>query len=98
MQGTPVGTTFAVNSANQYTLRVRMHCPECQRARAVYYSFGDSGPITAGGEWVLAPGNIQMEIQQFVNGVGATPVTLYDGAIRIYPATAWWFRPAASIW
>ena len=44
-----------------------------------------SGPITAGGEWVLAPGKIQMEIQEFVNGVGATPVTLYDGALANLP-------------
>ena len=33
----------------------------------------------------IAPGKIQMEIQQFVNGVGATPVTLYDGALQNLP-------------
>ncbi len=32
VQGTPAGTTFALNPANQYTLRVRVHCPECERA------------------------------------------------------------------
>jgi hypothetical protein len=87
VQGTPVGSAFSLTSANQYSLRIRVHCPECQRARAIYYSFGDDGPIAAGGEWVLAPGNIQMEIQEFVNGVGATPVTLYSGDIQNLPGT-----------
>ena len=87
VQGTPVGTAFAVNPANQYTLRVRVHCPENERALAIYRSFGDSGAITAGGTWNLSPGKIQMEIEQFVNGVGATPVTLYDGAIANLPGS-----------
>ena len=33
----------------------------------------------------LSPGKIQMEIQEFVNGVGGMPVTLYDGAIANLP-------------
>ncbi len=96
VQGTPAGTTFALNSANQYTLRVRVHCPECQRARSVYYSFGDDGLIAAGGEWLIAPGRIQMEIQEFVNGVAATPVTLYDGAVTYLPGICM-VVPASSI-
>jgi hypothetical protein len=86
VEGTPAGTTFAVNPANTYTLRMRIHCPESYRAGAMYYSFGDNGPIGAGGGWLIAPGNIQMEVQEFVNGVGATPVTLYDGAVTYLPA------------
>ncbi len=86
VQGTAAGTTFAVNPANTYTLRLRIHCPESYRAPSMYYSFGDSGPIGAGGGWLIAPGNIQMEVQEFVNGVGATPVTLYDGAVTNLPA------------
>jgi hypothetical protein len=81
VNGAPVGSSFAVSSADQYTLRVRVHCPECQRSQAIFYSFGDSGPISAGGEWVMSAGKIQMEAQQFINGVGATPVTLYDGGV-----------------
>ena len=86
VQGTAAGTTFAVNPANTYTLRLRIHCPECYRAPAMYYAFGDNGPIGAGGVWLIAPGNIQMEVQEFVDGVGATPVTLYDGAVTYLPA------------
>ncbi|MGA2277925.1 MAG: hypothetical protein ABSG00_09980 [Terracidiphilus sp.] len=87
IQGSPAGTTFAINSANQYTLRVRVHCAENERGLAYYRTSGDSGPITYGGEWNLAPGNIQMDIQQFVNGVGGMPVTLYDGSIASLPGS-----------
>jgi hypothetical protein len=94
--GTPAGTTFALNPANQYTLRVRVHCPECNRAQATYYSFGDQGLIAAGGDWIIAPGKIQMEVQEFVNGVGATPVTLYDGSVAYLPGTCV-VAPASSL-
>ncbi len=96
VQGSAAGTTFALNSANQYTLRVRIHCPECERAQAIYYSFGDNGLISVAGELVLAAGKIQMEVQEFVNGVGATPVTLYDGGLANLPGTCM-ATPASSI-
>jgi len=79
------GITFSVNSQNSYTLRIRVHCPENERFRAMYYAFGDNGPISAGGQGVLAPCSIQMEVQQFVNGIGATPVTVYNGSLASLP-------------
>ncbi len=39
----------------------------------------------AAGMSILSPGKLQLEIQEFVNGVGGTPVTLYDGAIANLP-------------
>jgi hypothetical protein len=86
VQGSAVGTAYSINSSHQYTLRVRVHCPENERELAFYRSFGDAGEITCGGQWNTAPGNIQMEIQEFVNGVGGMPVTLYDGAVASLPA------------
>ena len=65
----------------------RVHCPENERALAIYRSFGDSGAITCGGQSILSPGKLQLEIQEFVNGVGGTPVTLYDGAIANLPGS-----------
>ncbi len=62
-----------------------MHCPEHERTLAIYRSFGDSGAIACGGQSILSPGKLQLEIQEFVNGVGGTPVTLYDGAIANLP-------------
>jgi hypothetical protein len=87
VQGAQAGAAFAINPANQYTLRIRVHCAESERELAIYRTFGDSGAITCGGQWNTAAGKIQMEIQQFTNGVGAVPVTLYDGAIASLPGT-----------
>ena len=88
VQGSAAGTTFAIASASQYTLRVRVHCADVERALAIYRCFGDSGPITYGGETGTSPAKIQMEIQEFVDGVGGIPVTLYDGGVTSLPPTA----------
>lgn len=85
IEGSAVGTAYTINSSYQYTLRVRVHCPEHERELAIYRSSGDSGQITYGGDWNTAPGYVQMDIQQFINGVGSTPVTLYDGTIASIP-------------
>ncbi|MGA8728619.1 MAG: hypothetical protein WB608_07710 [Terracidiphilus sp.] len=96
IEGAANGTTYAINPANQYTLRVRVHCPEIERASAIYRSFGDSGAISCGGQSGTAPANLQFEIQEFVNGVAGMPVTLYDGAIAGIPG-ACMVVPASSI-
>jgi hypothetical protein len=80
-----VGTAYTINPAYQYTLRVRVHCAENERELALYRSCGDNGQIAYGGQWNAAPGNVQMEIQQFVDGVAGMPVTLYDGTIGSLP-------------
>ena len=85
INGAPAGTSFAINSANQYTLRIHMHCPEHERAQAIYRSFGDAGEITEGGRLILSPGKVQIELQEYVNGVGAIPVTLYEGSVSNLP-------------
>ncbi len=87
VQGTPAGTVFTVKPSNQYTLRIRVHSPECYRALAIYRSASTEGAITAGGGWNLSPGKLQLEVQEFVNGVGGMPVTLYDGSVASLPGT-----------
>ncbi|MGB0063002.1 MAG: hypothetical protein WBP85_01035, partial [Terracidiphilus sp.] len=96
VMGTAAGATFTMNPANEYTLRLRIHCPESYRVGAMYYSYGDSGLIGAGGDWLVAPANIQMEVQEFVNGVGATPVTIYSGSIANLAAPCY-LIPVSSI-
>ena len=63
-----------------------MHCPEVERALAVYRSYGDNGAVTYGGQSNTAPARLQFEIQEFVNGVAGMPITLYDGSIASLPA------------
>lgn len=87
VNGAAAGASFKTNSANQYTLRIRIFCPEQERAQAIYRSFGDNGQITAGGRLILSPGKVQIELQEFVNGVGSVPVTLYDGSVSNLPIT-----------
>jgi hypothetical protein len=86
VQGSPLGTAFTTNPANQYALRVRVHCPENERALAIYRSYSDSGPVTIGGQSNTAPARVLFELQEFVNGVAGMPVILYDGAIASLPA------------
>ena len=87
IQGYPSASSYPFNPANQYTLRLRVNCPEIERDLEVYRSFGDNGAITLGGITNQAPAKIQMEIQPFVDGVGGMPVTLYDGALADLPFT-----------
>jgi hypothetical protein len=85
IQGMPAGTAFTASPSNQYALRMRLHSPECYRKLAVYRGWSDSGTVSAGGEWNLSSGKLHFEIQEFVNGVGGMPVTLYDGAVANLP-------------
>ncbi len=85
VQGTPTGAMYSISPANQYALRIRIHCRECERALSVYRSCGDNGAITYGGQWNIAPGKLQFEIQEYVNGVAGMPVTLYEGSVSNLP-------------
>lgn len=90
VQGQAAGTPYAVNPANQYLLRIRLHCPEWERSLAIYRSFADGGAVIYGGQANSASAKLMFEIQECVNGVAGMPVTLYDGAITSMP-------PACSV-
>jgi len=96
IDGSTAGTAYNLNSSSLYTLRLRVHCLETERSRSIYYSFGDEGEISVGGDSIMAPGFIQIEVQEYVNGVGATPVTLYDGSVANLSGSCW-VIPASSV-
>jgi hypothetical protein len=85
--GAAAGTSYTVNPANQYALRIRIHCPECRRSLATYRAFGDAGAVACGGQANEAPGKLLFEIQEVVNGVAGMPVILYDGSVAALPQT-----------
>lgn len=86
VNGSACGASFTLDSTHQYTLRIRIHCPEQQRTLATYRSCADGGLIAIGGQANLAPAKLHFEIQEFINGVASIPVTLYDGALANLPA------------
>jgi hypothetical protein len=87
VQGVPTGTKYSVNPATQYALRIRIHCPESERALSVYRSFDDDGAVTVGGQSNLSSAKFQFELQEFVNGVAGMPITLYEGDIASLPGS-----------
>jgi len=87
INGVATGASFAVNPANQYTLRARTHCAEMVRSDALYRSLGDAGLITTGGNLNVSAGAYLLTIQEYVDGVGGMPVVLYDGAVSSMPGS-----------
>ncbi|KAA6456046.1 hypothetical protein DYQ86_26585 [Acidobacteria bacterium AB60] len=87
--GSASGAIFNVDPAHQYTLRIRVHCPEMQRRQNTYLACGDEGPIVSGGDEVASHAKLLFEIQEFVNGVAGMPVTLYDGEVSHLPSACW---------
>jgi len=85
--GTPGGSSYTLDTSSEYTLRMRIHAAECHRVEQVYRSYGDDGAITVGGLWNVSPAKVLIEIQKYVNGVGSTPVTLYDGSFSYIPGS-----------
>ncbi len=87
VEGVVAGPSFAINAANQYTLRTRLSCPEVERTTQTYRVAGDAGVVAFGGGGVIAAGRVLMEVEEFVNGVGGVPVVVYDGGMSLLPAS-----------
>ncbi|HEX4283784.1 MAG TPA: hypothetical protein VHZ28_01745 [Terracidiphilus sp.] len=85
LQGAVQGSTYPINSGNQYALRLRVHCNEIERMQATYRASSDAGAIAYGGQANTASARLQFEIQEFVNGVAGMPVIVYDGVIGNIP-------------
>lgn len=89
VEGVAVGSSYTVNPANQYALRIRVHSNEAERDSPFYRSWGDNGELTEGGTTNQVPASVLFEIQEFVAGVGGMPVILYDGTVAALPDACW---------
>jgi hypothetical protein len=96
IQGSVAGPSYALAAGTQYTMRVRMNCPEVERLTQWYHVAGDDGVMSWGGGGVIAKGRVQMEIEPFLDGVAGMPVVLYDGAVSYLPAS-YTVCPASSL-
>ncbi|WP_263411106.1 hypothetical protein [Terriglobus tenax] len=88
VNGSEVGSPFAVVSGHVYTLRLRAYCVEMQRVKQTYYAMVDGGVQQFGGGLVEAPMAVTFEVQD-LGLSSATPVTvLYDGLATSSPSSA----------
>ena len=90
VNGAEAGTPFAVVAGHQYTLRLRLHCPELLRVKQRFYGRTANGAVAPfGGGLVDAPVAVVFEVRDVASSSN-TPVTvLYDGAVASSPAQAW---------
>ena len=87
IHGAVAGSSYTLTAGSEYTLRIRLHCPEVERITQAYRVVGDSGLVEYGGGGIVAQALVEMEIEQFVDGVGSAPVVLYDGSMAYAPGT-----------
>lgn len=89
IEGVPSGATYIVNPANQYTLRIRVHCADEERDQPFYRTWGDSGQIVEGGGITTASAALLFEVEEIVDGVAGVPFVLYDGTVGELPDACW---------
>lgn len=84
--GVQAGVSLTLQTGHTYTLRVRYHCKDRQRAVQSYSTGGADGSVVLGGGTLSAGADLVMEVQETTGGAQFAPVVLYDGSIRQAPA------------
>ena len=84
--GVEAGASVTLQPGHTYTLRLRYHCSERQRALQSYNSGGADGPIRLGGQTLAAAADLVMEIQETTGGSLLPTVVVYDGTVTQAPA------------
>ncbi|HEX6495393.1 MAG TPA: hypothetical protein VF018_07920 [Acidobacteriaceae bacterium] len=85
--GVEAGVTTTLQSGHTYTLRLRFHCKDRQRALQTYTAGGENGPVQFGGQTLTAEADLVMEVQETTGGAQFPVVVLYDGSMTQAPAS-----------
>ncbi len=84
--GVEAGVTATLQTGHTYTLRLRFHCKDRQRALQSYSAGGANGPVQLGGQTSTAGADLVMEVQESTGGAQFPVVVLYDGSVTQAPA------------
>jgi hypothetical protein len=85
--GAEAGATATLQTGHTYTLRLRFHCKDRQRALQSYSAGSANGPVSLGGQTLSAGADLVMEVQETTGGAQFPVVLLYDGSISQAPAS-----------
>jgi hypothetical protein len=94
--GVLAGPSYALLPGYQYTLRLRLHCPEVERISQAYRVVGDAGLVEFGGGGIVAKAWLEMEVEQAMDGVTGTPFVIYDQPLGFVPG-AYTVAAASSV-
>lgn len=84
--GADAGPMTTLQTGHTYTLRLRFHCRDRQRALQTYSTGGLSSSVQLGGQMLNAGADLVMEVQETTGGALFPVVTLYDGMVAQAPA------------
>jgi hypothetical protein len=85
--GAEAGATAMLQTGHTYTLRLRFHCKDRQRALQSYTAGGANGGVSLGGETLSAGADLVLEIQETTGGAQFPVTVLYDGTISQAPVS-----------
>ena len=87
VNGIEVGTSYTFLDCHAYTLRIRLHSPEMQRVRQMYYARVDGVIQSFGGGAVASPMSLVFELVDLGNASNTPATVLYDGVVAESPAS-----------
>jgi hypothetical protein len=85
VDGVEAGASASLQIGHTYTLRLRFHCKDRQRALQSYSAGGANGPVRLGGQSLNAGADLVMELQETTGGSLMPAVVLYDGSVPQAP-------------
>ncbi|MDP9052231.1 MAG: hypothetical protein M3O31_16155, partial [Acidobacteriota bacterium] len=86
VNGAEIGSSYTLLTGRSYTLRMRLHAPETQRVRQMYYARVDGVVASFGGGTVDSPMSLLFELQDQGNASNTPAAVLYDGLVASSPA------------